>query len=65
MYVIYYYIIYYSLQIRDYVRGSKVRLRLQELELSSKFLGASQEITLREADALLLGILRTSIRKGV
>lgn len=48
---------------RDYVRGSKVRLRLQGLELSTKFLGATQEITLREADALLVGIVRTPFRK--
>ncbi|XP_057369441.1 small ribosomal subunit protein bS1m-like [Daphnia carinata] len=44
---------------RDYVRGSKVRLRLQSLELSTKFLGATKEITLREADAVLVGVVRT------
>ncbi|KAI9558458.1 hypothetical protein GHT06_015245 [Daphnia sinensis] len=47
---------------RDYVRGSKVRLRLQRLELSTKFLGATKEITLREADAHLIGIVRTPFR---
>lgn len=47
---------------RDYVRGSRVRLRLQRLELSTKFLGATKEITLREADALLVGIVRTPFR---
>jgi len=48
---------------REYVRGAKVRLRINELELSTKFLGASKEITLREADAVMLGIIRTPFRK--
>lgn len=38
-----------------YVRGAKVKLRLNAVELSTKFLGANSEITLREADAVLLG----------
>ncbi|CAH1958923.1 unnamed protein product [Acanthoscelides obtectus] len=39
-----------------YVRGAKVRLRIKELELSSKFLGYEKDLTLLEADCELLGL---------
>ncbi|OQR74188.1 28S ribosomal protein S28, partial [Tropilaelaps mercedesae] len=38
-----------------YAQGSFVRIRLQELEIASQFLGADRDLSLLEADATLLG----------
>ncbi|CAH0548122.1 unnamed protein product [Brassicogethes aeneus] len=42
----------------SYVRGSKVRLMIKELELSTRFLGFEKDLTLLEADCALLGLVQ-------
>ena len=41
---------------RKYVRGAEVKLLIKDLEMSQKFLGYEKEMTLLEADCVLLGI---------
>ncbi|XP_050507558.1 28S ribosomal protein S28, mitochondrial [Diabrotica virgifera virgifera] len=42
----------------SYIRGSKVRLLVKDLELSSKFLGFEKDLTLLEADCHILGLMQ-------
>lgn len=51
-----------ALHASDYVRGSIVRLKIKELELSTKFLGSTKDLTILEADCILLGLLWSPLR---
>ncbi|KAL8609431.1 hypothetical protein ACOMHN_006618 [Nucella lapillus] len=47
-----------KLNTERYHRGVKVKLRLNDLEMSSSFLGSEKHVTLLEADATLIGLRR-------
>lgn len=46
---------------RLYVRGATVKLRLLDYELSDRFIGSKRDTSVRESDAILLGLESTPI----
>lgn len=45
-----------------YTRGTEVRLLVKSLEMSQKFLGYEKEMSLLEADCVLLGLAQRKSR---
>lgn len=54
----------YALHLRAYREGATVLLRLHDPELSERFLGSEHDLTLLEADATLVRLLRPASGRG-
>ncbi|KAF7494325.1 28S ribosomal protein S28 [Sarcoptes scabiei] len=46
-------------QMKNYIKGARIKLKLNDLELSDRFLGSNQDMTLLEADATLIRLHRS------
>lgn len=45
------------------VKGAKVMLLIKELELTSRFLGEKDELTLSEADCKIVGVIESPVKQ--
>ncbi len=48
----------------NFVRGTQVRVLVKSLEMSEKFMGFDKEMTLMEADGILLGLNESDLGRG-
>ncbi|XKL62244.1 hypothetical protein PGB90_002077 [Kerria lacca] len=48
---------------KQYIRGSEVLLKIKDLELSTEFLGSTTGLTLLEADAFIIKLLKSPLKE--